>query len=64
MFKDAIATWKKVHGEEHPLVAIGLNNLAQVYQAQVSTRSRGGAAPSRPGSLNHGSPAVIEMLTM
>ena len=28
LYKEAIAIWKKVHGDEHPLVATGLNNLA------------------------------------
>ena len=35
LYKEAIRTWKKVHGEEHPFVATGLNNLALVYKAQV-----------------------------
>ena len=28
LYKEAIAIWNKVHGDEHPLVATGLNNLA------------------------------------
>ena len=35
LYKKAIEIWKKVHGEEHPLVATGLNNLANLYKAQV-----------------------------
>ena len=35
--KEAIEIWKKVHGDEHPLVATGLNNLAELLRAQVRT---------------------------
>ena len=35
-YEQALAIRKKVYGEEHPKVAIGLNNLAQLLQAQAS----------------------------
>ena len=35
LYEEALAIWKKVHGEEHPLVATGLNNLAQLLEALV-----------------------------
>lgn len=35
LYEEAIAIWKKVHGDEHPLVATGLNNLAGLLRAQV-----------------------------
>lgn len=34
-YEEAIAIWKQVHGKEHPLVAIGLNNLAALLKQQV-----------------------------
>ena len=35
--KKTLAIWKKVHGDEHPSVATGLNNLASLYQDQASS---------------------------
>lgn len=35
MYEEIIAIWKKFHGAKHRLVAIGLNNLALLLQAQV-----------------------------
>ena len=32
--KESLAIGKKVHGDEHPKVAIGLNNLARLYRLQ------------------------------
>ena len=37
LYKEAIAINKKVHGEEHPSVATGLNNLALLLSDQVRT---------------------------
>ena len=36
LFKQALAIYKKVYGEEHPRVATALNNLAQLLSDQVS----------------------------
>ena len=35
--KEALAIWKKVHGDEHPQVATGLNNLAGLLKVRGST---------------------------
>ena len=35
LYKEAIAIFKKVHGDEHPSVATLLNNLAELLRAQV-----------------------------
>ena len=34
LYKEAIAIWKKEHGDKHQEVATGLNNLAMLLQAQ------------------------------
>jgi tetratricopeptide (TPR) repeat protein len=34
LYERALAIWEKVHGEEHPLVATSLNNLAEIYRIQ------------------------------
>lgn len=34
-FEEAVKIWRKLRGDEHPLVATGLNNLAVLLQAQV-----------------------------
>lgn len=35
LYEEGIAIWQKVHGDEHPLVAAGLNNLARLLSSQV-----------------------------
>ena len=37
LMKEVLAIYKKVYGDEHPYVATGLNNLAQLYKAQASS---------------------------
>ena len=36
LYREAVEIWKKAHGDTHPLVATGLNNLAGLLKAQVS----------------------------
>ena len=36
LYRESLAIWKKVHGNDHPLVATGLNNLAELLRVQVS----------------------------
>ena len=38
-FEEAIAIWRKCLGNEHPQVAVGLNNLAVLLKRQVSSRN-------------------------
>ena len=45
LYREAITIWKKVHGEEHPQVATGLNNLAELLRAQVSLSGKMCARP-------------------
>ena len=35
LYKESLAIKKKVFGDEHPKVALALNNLAQLLKAQV-----------------------------
>ena len=35
--KESLAIKKKVYGDEHPSVATGLGNLAELYQDQASS---------------------------
>ena len=37
LMKESLAIKKKAFGDEHPNVATGLNNLAQLYDAQASS---------------------------
>ena len=39
LFRETLAIFKKVHGDEHPSVATGLNNLAGLLKKQVSEGS-------------------------
>ena len=34
LYKESLAIWKKVFGDEHPKVAIALNNFASLLKAQ------------------------------
>ena len=36
LYKRAVAVWEKALGPDHPQVATGLNNQAQLLQAMVS----------------------------
>ena len=38
LYRESLAIYKKVYGEEHPRVAIGLNNLGQLLQDQARER--------------------------
>ena len=37
--REAVAIYRKVHGDEHPYVATGLNTLAGLLKEQVSESS-------------------------
>ena len=37
LYKESLAIKKKVFGDEHPEVALALNNLAELLRAQVRT---------------------------
>ena len=38
LYRETLAILKKVHGDEHPSVATGLNNLASLLKSQVSIK--------------------------
>ena len=49
LYKKAMAIDLKIHGPDHPALAIRYNNLADAYGKQAS--ARGGASQVRPGIL-------------
>ena len=36
--REAVAIYRKVHGDEHPFLASGLSTLAELLQEQVSIK--------------------------